>query len=153
MFKKILFPVDFSEVSTTIVPVVREMAVRFDATVHVLFVARVFEHLGSIYVPHPSIKTIQAELAEGAQRKLNEFLQEHFQGMTVQGRVASGDPAEEILKYAASEAVDLIVMGTHGRKGFERIVFGSVAERVVKGAAVPVLTVNPYGEKMKMTGK
>jgi nucleotide-binding universal stress UspA family protein len=40
--------------------------------------------------------------------------------------------------------VDLIILGTHGRKGLERAIFGSVAERVVKGASVPVLTVNPY---------
>jgi nucleotide-binding universal stress UspA family protein len=149
MFKTILFPVDFSDVSAKIVPVVREMAARFDASVHVLFVARVFDHLGSIYVPHPSIQTIQAELVEGAQRKLGEFLAQHFQGMAAEGRVVSGDPAEEILKYAGAQRIDLIIMGTHGRKGFERIVFGSVAERVVKGAVVPVLTVNPYGEKAR----
>lgn len=147
MFETILFPVDFSPVSEKIVPVVREMAARFQAKVHVLFVARVFEHLGSIYVPHPSIKTIQAELAEGARKKLDEFLQEHFQGLPAEGQVVSGDPAEEILKFAGARGVDLIIMGTHGRKGLERIVFGSVAERVVKGASVPVLTVNPYGEK------
>ncbi len=152
MFRTILFPVDFSEVSGKIVPVVREMAVRFDASVHVLFVARVFEHLGSIYVPHPSIKTIQAELAEGGQRKLSEFVKEHFQAIPVEARVVSGDPAEEILKYAKTHGIDLIIMGTHGRKGFERIVFGSVAERVVKGAAVPVLTVNPYGERVTSEG-
>ncbi|ROQ90693.1 universal stress protein [Desulfosoma caldarium] len=147
MFKKILFPVDFSPVSEKIVPVVREMAERFQAKVHVLFVARIFDDLGSMYVPRPSIKTIQTELAEGARKKLNEFLQQHFQDLPMEGQVVSGDPAEEILKFAATQGMDLIVMGTHGRKGLERIVFGSVAERVVKGASVPVLTVNPYGEE------
>ena len=44
-----------------------------------------------------------------------------------------------------SEGVDLVIMGTHGRKGLERIIFGSVAERVVKNSPIPVLTVNPYG--------
>lgn len=135
MFQKILFPVDFSEVSAKIVPVVREMAARFQAEVHVLFVARVFEHLGSIYVPHPSIKTIQAELVQGAQKKLEEFLKEHFPHTTTYGQVVSGDPAEEILEFSTAHSIDLIIMGTHGRKGLERIVFGSVAERVVKGPA------------------
>ncbi|MGQ9669757.1 MAG: universal stress protein [Desulfosoma sp.] len=149
MFEKILFPVDFSPVSEKIVPVVREVAARFQAKVQVLFVARVFEHLGSIYVPHPSITTIQAELAKGARKKLDEFLREHFQDLPVEGQVVSGDPAEEILKFAATHGMNLIVMGTHGRKGLERIMFGSVAERVVKGARVPVLTVNPYGDQAR----
>jgi len=144
MFKKILFPVDFSDVSPRIVPVVREVASRFDSRVHVLFVARVFEHLGSIYVPHPSISRFEAEIMQGGEKKLEEFVREHLQGMDVVPRVVSGDPAEEILKYADSAGVDLIILGTHGRKGLERAIFGSVAERVVKGASVPVLTVNPY---------
>jgi nucleotide-binding universal stress UspA family protein len=52
-----------------------------------------------------------------------------------------GDPADEILRYAQRQAIDLIVLGTHGRSGFSRVLLGSVAERVVRGAAVPVLTV------------
>ena len=54
-----------------------------------------------------------------------------------------GDAAEEILTRANDEGADLIVMGTHGRKGIDRILFGSVAEKVVKNASMPVLTVRP----------
>ncbi|SMC16753.1 Nucleotide-binding universal stress protein, UspA family [Desulfacinum hydrothermale DSM 13146] len=146
MFKKILFPVDLSDVSPQVVPVVREMASRFDAQVHVLFVARVFEHLGSLYVPRPSIRKFESEILEGAEKKLDEFVTEELEGVDVVSRVVSGDPAEEILRYADGSQVDLIIMGTHGRKGLERVIFGSVAERVVKGASIPVLTVNPYKE-------
>ncbi len=52
-----------------------------------------------------------------------------------------GDPAEEILRYAQRHPVDLIVVGTHGRSGFSRVLLGSVAERVLRGATRPVLTV------------
>lgn len=52
-----------------------------------------------------------------------------------------GDPAEEILRYAQRHPIDLIVLGTHGRSGFSRVLLGSVAERVVRGAAIPVVTV------------
>jgi len=52
-----------------------------------------------------------------------------------------GDPADEILRYADRHAIDLIVVGTHGRTGFSRMLLGSVAERVVRGAARPVLVV------------
>jgi nucleotide-binding universal stress UspA family protein len=57
--------------------------------------------------------------------------------------VVSGDPAEEIIKAAGEEKADLIVMGTHGRKGLEYSLFGSVATKVVRHASVPVLTINP----------
>ena len=63
------------------------------------------------------------------------------------GKVLSGDVAEEILKYAAKKKVQLIVMGTHGYKGLERIMFGSVADKVVKTACCPVMTINPYREE------
>ena len=53
-------------------------------------------------------------------------------------------PAKEILKVVESEDIDLLIMGTHGRKGLEHVFFGSVAENVVKKSPVPVLTINPY---------
>ena len=76
---------------------------------------------------------------------MDEFVQEHFRGVSPKAQVVLGDAAEEILEYVRSEGIDLIIMGTHGRKGLEKIVFGSVTERVVQKSPVPVLTVNPYG--------
>jgi len=67
-FKKILFPVDLSEVSSKIVPYVRELAVKFEAEVHLLFVARILQHFTSIYVPHPSVNKFEAEIVEGAKK-------------------------------------------------------------------------------------
>ena len=58
--------------------------------------------------------------------------------------MATGYAPEEILKAAEENHCDLIVMGTHGRKGIDRIIFGSVAEKVVKTSPVPVLTIRPY---------
>ena len=71
-------------------------------------------------------------------------MEEQFESDSCTARVVLGDPAEEILNYAQAEGIDLIIIGTHGRKGLERIIFGSVAERVLKKSPVPVLTVNPY---------
>jgi len=143
-FKKILFPVDLSEVSPKLVPYVKEMAATFDAEVHLLFVARILQHFTSIYVPHPSVNKFEAEVVEGAEKKLQEFVEEQFESDSCTARVVLGDPAEEILNYAQAEGIDLIIIGTHGRKGLERIIFGSVAERVLKKSQVPVLTVNPH---------
>lgn len=64
--------------------------------------------------------------------------------MTIVGK--SGEPAEEIIRYAASHSIDLIVMGTHGRTGFSRVLLGSVVERVLRGAPCPVLVVPPHVE-------
>jgi nucleotide-binding universal stress UspA family protein len=64
--------------------------------------------------------------------------------ITIVGR--SGEPAEEIIRYAASHPIDLIVMGTHGRTGFSRVLLGSVVERVLRGAPCPVLVVPPRAE-------
>ena len=143
-FKKILFPVDLSEVSPKLVPYVKEMAATFGAEIHLLFVARILQHFTSIYVPHPSVSKFEAEVVEGAEKKLQEFVEEQFESDSCTARVVLGDPAEEILNYAQAEGIDLIIIGTHGRKGLERIIFGSVAERVLKKSPVPVLTVNPY---------
>ncbi|NIR15711.1 MAG: universal stress protein [Desulfobacterales bacterium] len=147
--KKILFPVDLSEVSPKIVSYVKEMAAKFDAEVHLLFVARSLGYLTGIHVPHPSINKFEAEIVEGAKKKLKQFAEKHFQNASPKTQVVLGDAAEEILNYVQSEGIDLVVMGTHGRKGIERIIFGSVAERVVKNSQVPVLTVNPYGRSAK----
>lgn len=145
-FKKILFPVDLSEVSPKLVPYVKEMAVTFGAEVHLLFVARILQHFTSIYVPHPSVNKFEAEMVKGAEKRLQEFEDEHFPVDSPKAQVVLGDPAAEILNYAQAEGIDLIIIGTHGRKGLEHIIFGSVAERVVKKSLVPVLTVNPYKE-------
>jgi len=56
----------------------------------------------------------------------------------------AGDAAEKIIEYIGDQHIDLVIMGTHGRKGMDKIIFGSVAERVVKTSPVPAMVVNPY---------
>jgi len=64
-----------------------------------------------------------------------------------QGRIVYGDPASEILKTIKSEDIDLVIMGTHGRKWLNHAIFGSVAEKVMKKSPVPVLIINTCGLK------
>ncbi|MBF0476009.1 MAG: universal stress protein [Deltaproteobacteria bacterium] len=144
-FKKILFPVDLSESSAKIVPYVLMTAKHFEAEIHLLFVARVLEYFRGIYVPQPSITKFQSEIVGGAKTRLAEFKDEYFLGVSnVETSVLTGDIADEILKYISREKIDLVIMGTHGRKGLEKVVFGSVAERVVQLAPVPIMMVNPH---------
>jgi len=144
-FKRILFPVDLSESSTKMVPYVQTVAEKFESKIHILFAARVFEYFTSIYVPHPSINKFEKEIIEGAEKRLYEFMDEHFSKFpSTKTVVVAGDASEEILNYIEDQHIDLVIMGTHGRKGMDKIIFGSVAERVLKASPVPVMVVNPY---------
>ena len=144
-FKKILFPVDLSDVSPDIVPWVLVTAKKFEAEIHLLFVVRNLEHLASVYVPVVSIENFEDEIVKGAETKIDEFANTHFKGYApLRTKVVIGDPSEEILGYVKAEQIDLVIMGTHGRKGLEKIIFGSVAERVIKMSTAPVLSINPY---------
>jgi nucleotide-binding universal stress UspA family protein len=144
-FKKILFPVDLSESSVKIVPYVRMVMSKFDSQVHLLFVARAFDYFTGIYVPHPSIAQFEKEIIAGAEKRLYEFTEEYFGNFQhTKTTVVAGDASEEIIHYIEANAIDLVVMGTHGRKGLDKVLFGSVAERVLKTSPVPVLVVNPY---------
>ena len=144
-FKKILFPVDLSESSAKIVPFVKSLADRYGARIHLLFVARVFDYFTSMYVPHPSVSQFEKEVIEGAEKRLYEFADESFKDIAgTRTQVVAGDPSEEILSYISTHGINLVVMGTHGRKGIDKVIFGSVAERVVKSSPVPVMVVNPF---------
>ena len=147
-FKKILFPIDLSEVSAEIIPYVTTMARTFQSDLHILFVARIFKYYDTIYVPPVSIVEFEEKVVAGGKRRLDEFVQEHLKDCCVSVvKVIPGDPAEEIVRYIDVEGIDLVVMSTHGRKGLDRILFGSVANHVVTTSSVPVMTVNPYRKK------
>ena len=143
--RKILFPVDLSPVSSKIAPYVISFSETFGADLHVLFVARLLEHYAGMYVSGPAISTFESEIVRGAERRISEFADESLHNYTnCMAKVVTGDPSEQIMFYIEKEKIDMVIMGTHGRKGLDRVLFGSVAERVVKMATCPVLTVNPY---------
>lgn len=144
-FSNILFPVDLSESSSKIVPYVRRMAEKFNSKIHLLFVARVFDYFTGIYVPASSITSVHKEIMDGAEKRLDEFVEQYFEDYPgLAASVIAGDAADMIIHYVTSNEIGLIIMGTHGRKGLDKVIFGSVAERVVKAAPVPVMVVNPH---------
>ncbi len=145
VINKILFPVDFSEVSPKIVPWVSTVAKQFESEIHLLFVARTFNYFSGMYVDAVSIQTFESDIIRGAEKNIEEFVKTHFgEDPNCKTNVVPGDAAEEIINYIQSEGIDLVIMGTHGRKGLNRILFGSVAERVIKMSSVPVLSINPH---------
>jgi nucleotide-binding universal stress UspA family protein len=142
--QKILFPVDLTEKIDPLLPWVTTLVEKFDATLIVLFVTQDLASFTSFYMPHPNIKSMQDEAMKAAQQKMAEIRQAYFQAFPkVETRVVQGDPAEKILEVAQKEGADLIIMGTHGRKGLERAIFGSVCDKVVRNSRIPVLTIYP----------
>ena len=144
-FKNILFPVDLSESSEKIAPYVQAVAEKFESKIHLLFVARVLDYFASIYVSAPSINAMEKDIMEGAEKRIDEFVDQHFSDYPgTKATVVSGDAAEQIINYIQAEGIDLVIMGTHGRKGLDKVIFGSVADRIVKTAPIPVMVVNPF---------
>jgi nucleotide-binding universal stress UspA family protein len=142
---KILFPCDLTENSTKILQYVLSISDKYNSIIYLLHVVQDLKKWGSLYVPHPSTDLLQKEALQGAEKALQRVCDEQLQGCpNFQRKIVAGDTATEILKTIQSENIDLVVMGTHGRKGLEHTIFGSVAEKVLKKSPVPVLVVNPY---------
>jgi nucleotide-binding universal stress UspA family protein len=142
---KVLFPVDFSKVSPVIAPWVLTIVEKFKAEIHLLFVVRSQGPLLSMEVSEISINTFEAEIIKAGENQMEKFVNDYFGAYPdIKPKVVVGDAAEEILHYITSEGIDMVVMGTHGRKGLDRIFFGSVANTVIKKAQAPVMSINPY---------
>ncbi|MFW5490219.1 MAG: universal stress protein [Desulfovibrio sp.] len=144
--KKILVAVDFSEVSPKVAEYASTLASSLGAEIVCLYVAPSLSQYVGFHVPPSSIESFVKEIVSGADSSMEKFLEEHFADTTAKGEVVTGYAAEEILKAIEKDKVDLLVMGTHGRKGIDRMLFGSVAEKVVKSAKCPVFTVRPTVE-------
>jgi len=142
--KRVLVPVDFSDNSQKVFESAANVAAKFGAELVCIFVVQSFEDYSGFFVPHMPVAQFQEEMQASAEKKMAEFLEDNLPaGLLGSSKVLVGDVGEEIVAFAAQEKIDLIVMGTHGYKGLERVLFGSVAEQVVKTATCPVLTVNP----------
>ena len=139
--KKILCAVDLSEHSKEVADYAVLLAKGLKASVLVVYTAPSLSQYVGFHVPPNTIENFVGEIVTGAEKSMESFVAENFVGVEAKGQVLIGYAAEEILNRAREEKADLIVMGTHGRKGIDRILFGSVAEKVVKNADMPVLTV------------
>ncbi len=148
--KNVVTPIDFSDNSKLIAESAVFMAGSFKANLVLLFVVQKFEDYSGFFVPQMSIPDFEQDLFSQAEEKMHSFCEEvgafaKEQGVdNVSGKILVGDVAEQIVDFSAKQEEGLIAMGTHGYKGLEKIMFGSVADKVVKTASCPVLTINPY---------
>jgi nucleotide-binding universal stress UspA family protein len=143
MYHDVLIPTDGSDAADAAVAHAIDHAVRYDATLHVLHV------VDSVAVPPtPNGGRVLEALEQQGRAAIKRVAQRAGDAGvdTVESAVASGPPHTSILDYVDEHGVDLVVMGTHGRRGLDRVLIGSVTERVVRLADVPVLTVHPVDE-------
>ncbi|AQL44367.1 universal stress protein UspA [Halorientalis sp. IM1011] len=137
MYDSILVPTDGSDTAQAAVDHAIDHAKRYDATLHTLYV-----------VEEPPIDEGDApEVLDAIESTGERAIQDVIDAAraadvgTVEGSVAEGAPYRAILEYVDQNDIDLVVMGTHGRTGLDRYLLGSVTEKVVRSAPVPVLTV------------
>jgi nucleotide-binding universal stress UspA family protein len=140
--RKVLFPTDFSEGSAVAIPYVADLVRKYGAKLYIVHVIYDVAKTSGWYVPHVSMDELFKDMEAAAKKELERCCVEELRGyQDVERVVLRGEPSEEILRFAEDKKTDLVVLGTHGRKGFDRVLFGSTAAKVVRGAHCPVLTV------------
>lgn len=149
LLKNILVATDFGEAAANALTYGRELARRFDATLHLV---RVADDAGSRLLTASAlpydVTRVQADLEQLERRRLEELVtEEDLRELRVRTvLLVSTSPADELARYAASAGIDLVIIGTHGRGPVGHLMMGSVAERLVRIAPCPVLTVR-YPER------
>ena len=146
-FKRILYPVALTEISPKVAPYVVTMARQLGAQVHLLHVLRRFDWFVDTYVsdpPEPDFKRVasdfESQILSQAKQKLAVFQKKYLHDLQIaNAAVVSGTHYKQILNYVKSEGIDLIIMGTG--TPVQKVIFGSVAEKVSRLATIPVMLV------------
>jgi universal stress protein A len=146
--RHILAPTDFSEYSKKAISDALELAQTFGAKLSLLHVVELPPYPIEGFVPPTMGADLLGDLERQASAELAQVLPDAQEAkVEVTRAVAIGSPSQKIVETAEAEHVDLIVMATHGRTGLSHLLIGSVAERVVRTAPCPVLTIRPPAEK------
>lgn len=137
MYDRILVPTDGSTGMTHVALQAIDLAEQYESTLHVLTVVDTNE--GSLLSEVTNPREKLRERGQRAVEHIERMADAH--GVAAETEIKEGDPADEILSYAEEIDADAIVSGTHGRSGIKRHLIGSVAERLVRHANCPVMTV------------
>ncbi len=146
VFSRILCATDFSKASAPAFKRAVQLAAQNSAELTLVHVLSLAEPMASdVYLAPQVYMEVRAAARNDAQKRLKRAsAQAGKSASKVRAVLAEGSPFEEILRIARSRRCDLIVLGTHGRSGFTKLLAGSVAERVVRLAGCPVLTVRAH---------
>lgn len=140
MYDDILVPTDGSEGTNKAVEHALDIAKKYDATAHVVYVVNTSAY--STLPADSNWESITAALEDEGKQATGEIVDEmQNAGVNAVPSVEEGIPHKTILEYADDNDIDLIIMGTHGKSGLDRLLLGSVTEKVVRASKVPVMTV------------
>jgi universal stress protein A len=141
-FTTVLSAIDFSENSDAAFECALTIASGFNSSLVVMHVIDSLMYAPGFDMPYPFIEDLDKELYAGAMKMMDRFCESRLSGFPKHAIIIeTGTPHREIIRAAEHTAASLIVLGTHGRSGLDRVVYGSTAERVVRGTPCPVLTV------------
>lgn len=151
--KKILYPSDFSKHSLAALPYAVDLARKYDAELHFLHVVddayQYWMAGGEGAVP---VVISENELIESAQKQMDDFVAKNLSEVKdrLVVKLLTGRPFLEIISYAQAQAIDMIVIATHGHGALASMLMGSVTEKVVRKSPCPVLTVRHSEHKFEM---
>ncbi len=148
--KKILVPIDFSDYSKSSLKYAINYAKHFNASLILVYVIEPVIYPPDFSMGQIAIPTLGLEMDKRAKDELDKLAEKEIpSGVSVKKVIKTGKPFVEIIETAAEENVDLIIIATHGHSGVEHILFGSTAEKVVRKAPCPVLTLREPAKGFK----
>ena len=139
--KKVLVPVDFSDYSKSSLRFAVSFAKHFNAELYLVYVVEPMVFPPDFSMGQIAIPSVDVEMDKRASEELNNLAKKEIPAeMKSKVIVKTGKPFVEIIETASEEDIDLIIIATHGHTGIEHVLFGSTAEKVVRKAPCPVLT-------------
>jgi universal stress protein A len=151
MIKRILVPIDFSEYSKNALKYAVPMAEQTGADLYLIYVVEPTVYPADLGFGQVVLPGVEDELREKGGKELAALIGREIGGrVKASAAVRTGKPHQEILLEAREKEIDLIIMATHGHTGVEHMLFGSTAERIVRNARCPVLTIRPPGASVKV---
>lgn len=153
MIKKILVPIDFSDYSKNALKYAADFAKFFNAKVSIVYVIEPLVYPSDFSLGQVAIPNFEFDLQDKAKEELNSLIHEIF-GDNAENEIIikSGKPFLEIIETAEEIDADLIIIATHGHTGVEHLLFGSTAEKVVRKAPCPVLSLRDPIKGFKFRG-
>lgn len=141
---KIVVPVDLEKHTQKLVDYALHIGGKLNAHISFIHVTE-FYATGDMMLGSPSLETINKERVERAEVVVANLVEDNKEKYPdISGTVSKGEIVETIVNFAKDEQANMVIIGTHGAKGLEKILLGSVAKRVLKRVHCPTLTMNPY---------
>lgn len=140
LIRNILAPIDFSDYSKNALKYATQFAKEFNAKLYLIYVVEPMIYPADFSMGQIAIPSIDVDLHARAEEELNNLAKTIDPSLKVETMIRTGKPFVEIIEEAKEKNIDLIIIASHGHTGVEHLLFGSTAEKVVRKAPCPVLT-------------